>query len=133
VNSEINSFSNKSNIGLEESKSKKSMLERISEAKHKNDILTTPQDDDEDDEKVEKHIENHQLRDSPSEQPSQEISQIPNIHTNDSRNQNNIVDSKTLNKDILNLGTFSKLMPNRRVLSSNKTIENAGFQQKIPT
>jgi hypothetical protein len=125
VNNEINFLpliDNKSKTGLEQSK--KSMLERISEAKHKNDILTTPQGDDEDYEKVEQYIENHQPI---------EISQITNIHTNDSRNQNNIRDSKTLNKDILNLGSFSKSRTNRRVLSSNKTIENTDFQQKIPS
>jgi prolyl-tRNA synthetase len=117
-----NNISNKSKTGLEQSK--KSMLERISEAKHKNDILTTPQGDDEDGDKDEQYIENHQPI---------EIPQIPNIHTKDSRNQNNIVNSKTLNKDILFLGSFSKSRTNRRVLSSNKTVENVDFQQKIPS
>lgn len=106
---------------LEQSKSKKSMLDRIMEAKRKNDILINNNEDDKQPEQI---IENYLPKNIQQEAPIQETSQIKIVNNIESRNKSNKLKSKTLTKDHINLSSFSKSKPSESIQSTNSMKHN---------
>lgn len=84
------------------------MLDRIREAKRKNNILINNYEGENEAEQI---IEIYTPKNTHLEATKQETSQINIVNNIESRNKSNKLKSKTLTKDHINLSSFSKLKP----------------------